>query len=641
MKKMIFLVMLAAMAVTANAADLYQVTLHSNLDADLLRSSGQDVILRLGNDYLVLADMAEALNGLDYELIAADIEMNEIAIDRRRDDLNLGKYELLYQNDQVRLLKVSPSDLTPELRTPDLWPLRAHFIKIEYTPATKIDQSRLSIALTADLDSIANLIEQDSVESYLYRLEAFFRRVAGTDSNYAARDWIKSKFLDFGYADVYLDPFVEQIGPDMENCYNVVAVKEGTLYPDLQIIVGAHFDGVIGSPAADDNGTGVAGVLEMARVLADMETNLTFIFISFDAEEWGLFGSYHYAEQAAMRGDDILLMFNMDMIGNLPNDGEANLYNGTNSIFAQKWIDIADTLVDITGYKLGNSPGSDHFPFSEVGYHSIFLHEYEFSSVYHSNHDSTTYVNFDYCTRMIKASLATVYAISQSDDFDEDGVANDIDNCMLTPNASQADNDSDLLGDACDNCPDVYNPGQEDSDGDGVGDHCDGRPHVFKGALPVGQVGEYYEAQLAGFGGVEPYNWSHIGGQLPYGCVLNGGTVGILTGVPIYASYFRFKIKLIDSSDPPLQDEAWLTVTINPPIYDCGDANTDGVINISDAVYIIGYVFVGGAPPSPLDLGDVNCDGKVGLTDIVYMINYVFRGGYIPCDTNGDGTPDC
>ena len=239
MKKLIVLVMLTAMAVTANAADLYQVTLHSNLDAGLLRSSGQDVILRLGNDYLVLTDRAEALNSLDYTLIASNIEKDQLAIDRRMDDLNLAKHELLYQKDQVRLLKVAPSDLEPTDKIPDLLPLREHFIKIVYTPP--MDLSKAYIPLLDDLESIANLIEQDSVESYLYRLEAFFRRVSGTDSNYAARDWIKTKFQDFGYDSIFLDPFVEQIGPHLENCYNVVAVKEGTLFPELQIVVGGAF----------------------------------------------------------------------------------------------------------------------------------------------------------------------------------------------------------------------------------------------------------------------------------------------------------------------------------------------------------------------------------------------------------------
>jgi hypothetical protein len=75
--------------------------------------------------------------------------------------------------------------------------------------------------------------------------------------------------------------------------------------------------------------------------------------------------------------------------------------------------------------------------------------------------------------------------------------------------------------------------------------------------------------------------------------------------------------------------------------YVCGDANSDGTVNVSDAVYIINYVFVGGAPPNPLNSGDANCDGAVNVSDAVYIINYVFVGGNYPCDTNGDGIPDC
>ena len=63
-------------------------------------------------------------------------------------------------------------------------------------------------------------------------------------------------------------------------------------------------------------------------------------------------------------------------------------------------------------------------------------------------------------------------------DSDNDGVPDDQDNCVDTPNRGQEDGDGDGVGDACDNCVDVPNPGQEDSDGDGVGDACDNCPDV-------------------------------------------------------------------------------------------------------------------------------------------------------------------
>ena len=75
--------------------------------------------------------------------------------------------------------------------------------------------------------------------------------------------------------------------------------------------------------------------------------------------------------------------------------------------------------------------------------------------------------------------------------------------------------------------------------------------------------------------------------------------------------------------------------------YICGDANSDESVNVSDAVTIINYVFAGGDPPEPLESGDANCDGTVNVADAVWVINYVFAGGHEPCDTDGDGEPDC
>jgi hypothetical protein len=75
--------------------------------------------------------------------------------------------------------------------------------------------------------------------------------------------------------------------------------------------------------------------------------------------------------------------------------------------------------------------------------------------------------------------------------------------------------------------------------------------------------------------------------------------------------------------------------------YICGDANGDGLVNVSDAVYIINYVFVGGDPPDPLAAGNANCDIGVNVSDAVWIINYIFVGGNAPCDWDGDGMPDC
>ncbi|MBD3217852.1 MAG: hypothetical protein GF310_06195 [candidate division Zixibacteria bacterium] len=62
-----------------------------------------------------------------------------------------------------------------------------------------------------------------------------------------------------------------------------------------------------------------------------------------------------------------------------------------------------------------------------------------------------------------------------------------------------------------------------------------------------------------------------------------------------------------------------------------GDANDDGSANVSDAVYIINYVFIGGPVPACHEKGDANCDASINVSDAVWIINYVFIGGRPPC----------
>jgi hypothetical protein len=68
-----------------------------------------------------------------------------------------------------------------------------------------------------------------------------------------------------------------------------------------------------------------------------------------------------------------------------------------------------------------------------------------------------------------------------------------------------------------------------------------------------------------------------------------------------------------------------------------GDANGDTGIDLSDAVYLISYIFAGGAVPVPLTSGDVNCDTAIDISDVVYVLAYIFAGGLAPCQASEIG----
>ena len=73
------------------------------------------------------------------------------------------------------------------------------------------------------------------------------------------------------------------------------------------------------------------------------------------------------------------------------------------------------------------------------------------------------------------------------------------------------------------------------------------------------------------------------------------------------------------------------TIILHIPNYICGDADGEGTVNISDAVFLVNYIFADGAAPSPLASGDADCDQEIDIADVVYLVNYIFAGGPAPC----------
>ncbi|MCP4567996.1 MAG: M28 family peptidase [FCB group bacterium] len=415
--KLCLIVIFTVLTSIVSADNLYRVTLRSYVEAQLLESTGAKAVFVLSDGYLVLADeQASGLienSSLTTELLAGDVDIDQIILDRSPDRVYADKFPLLFEENDLKILRADHSQLALTEDTGDWGSLSTDRIKIEYRPQKDLyDQANYE---SLNLDSLIGLVSQDSVESHLLRLEAFYRRLTGTDSSYAARDWIEQKFLSFGYDSVVIDPFMgsQLWGRVPVQSYNVVCTKIGTRYPERQIVISGHFDAVPDCPGADDDGSGTAGMIEIARVLADIETELTFKFIAFDSEESWMWGSYHYADSVAAEGADIIYMMNLDMIGHITNDSMADLYYGPEIAYSVLWRELSDSLVGIRG-DLSGQTASDHLPFIDNGYDVTFVQEKNFSTHYHQPSDSTTYINFEYMTRMIKASLATVYVIDNA-----------------------------------------------------------------------------------------------------------------------------------------------------------------------------------------------------------------------------------
>jgi hypothetical protein len=298
------------LTVFAAADDLCRVYITSQADADRLSELPVSTVSRIRHGYLVLTDDSGTRelheSGLRSEVVATDLDRSRLAFDRRRDDIGVSRYSVVYREGGLRIVEVSVEDAVSGEHESDLIPVITSPARIVYSAHRDFNWNSLNRGI--DLDSLIGLIEKDSLISYAERMQAFFRRVTGTDSNYACSDWLSSKFQEFGYDSVYFDTFTTEIYDEPKLCRNVVAVKLGWKYPNRHIIIGGHFDAVPGSPGADDNASGTVSTMEMARVMRNIETELTYIFIAFDAEEQGLHGSRNYADNAAARNDTIIYL---------------------------------------------------------------------------------------------------------------------------------------------------------------------------------------------------------------------------------------------------------------------------------------------------------------------------------------------
>lgn len=154
--------------------------------------------------------------------------------------------------------------------------------------------------------------------------------------------------------------------------------------------------------------------------------------------------------------------------------------------------------------------------------------------------------------------------------------------------------------------------------------------HVITSVLPQGAAGESYFATLQAVGGIEPYHWEFHGGDLPFGLAFDT-TTATISGIPTFPAQYFFTIVCKDSGLPQKSDTISLTIIITEPQGICGDADASGTVTISDAVYLINYIFSGGPAPDPLLSADTDCSSAVTISDAVYLINYIFSGGAAPC----------
>lgn len=272
-----------------------------------------------------------------------------------------------------------------------------------------------------ELQEIVDRVSADSVLATLRKLESLGVKAPGTPAIAETADWIQARYESFGYTDVTRHDVRFRTG----TLQNIIVTRPGTAAADRLLVVTGHYD-TAGGPGVNDNGSGVAVMLEAARVLADVATDLSVRFVHFAGEEAGLVGSRAYvAEIAVPQETDILLVLNVDQVGGVagrPNDTvtverderapAAN--NAASAAYTDTLAALTRTYTDLET-RIAHAYGSDYLPFEHAGYVITGFYESNESRVPHTRSDVLANLDPEYVTEVARATVAAVLYFARAE----------------------------------------------------------------------------------------------------------------------------------------------------------------------------------------------------------------------------------
>jgi hypothetical protein len=236
--------------------------------------------------------------------------------------------------------------------------------------------------------------------------------------NALAVEYLDQKLSGYGL------PVTRQVFSETgENVYAVQEGTQGSAAAEGAFIICAHYDSYPDSslaPGADDDASGVALVLEAARLLTAISTRWAVIYALWDEEEQGLRGSFHYAATAQQLGQPIRGVINIDMVGWDSNDDQVLLVN-TGEVADS--YDLSDTFLLVNDYYdigldvqlVDPGSGSDNVPFWWYGFSAIGVEEYygeDWNTYYHTVDDRLEQFNLEYFHRASQAVIGTLATLA-------------------------------------------------------------------------------------------------------------------------------------------------------------------------------------------------------------------------------------
>jgi Zn-dependent M28 family amino/carboxypeptidase len=248
--------------------------------------------------------------------------------------------------------------------------------------------------------------------------------------------YVSDQFTSFGYQ-VTRQPFVF----NGNTYHNIIAELRGGVSPETLLIVGAHYDAVRTTPGADDNASGVAGLLGLARELSNARMERTIRFVAFALEEWPVYrssnmASYHYAKSLYEKNARVEGMICLEMIGffcdregcqhypfpfmgrKFPKTGnylamvgnlQSKAFTGRIASSFKKATDLPLITLNAPAIMIGID-FSDHWSFGKFGYEALMVTDTAFyrNPHYHAPTDLPETLDYERMAKVVEGLIAAI-----------------------------------------------------------------------------------------------------------------------------------------------------------------------------------------------------------------------------------------
>ena len=265
---------------------------------------------------------------------------------------------------------------------------------------------------------------KNQLETHLSQIARDRDPYLATAGHFFVQEYIRQQFGQFGSVEIHT---FSVRGKTCQNLILNLPSQAGSQKELPPILIGAHYDAVPGTPGADDNATGMAVLLELARMFAAQPTKHPLRLVAFDMEEYGLLGSTDYAAKLKQEQQPLRLMISLEMLGYCdPTPGSQSYPSPLERFYPNRgdfialignWRTIRDLIsisrsirkvgvpsqwlpVPNRGKIVPQTRRSDHAPFWDAGYPAMMVTDTAFmrNPNYHKPSDTIATLDLDFLT---------------------------------------------------------------------------------------------------------------------------------------------------------------------------------------------------------------------------------------------------